>query len=284
MIDSILTKLGDVSSRYEEIESLLSQPDVTSNQEEYIKLSKEYADLSPVVNAFVAFKKAEEDLEEAKLLMKDSDPEIKEMAELEFETSKQRIDDLEIEFVFQQKVRKANGKIYLVDLFFPQFELYLEVNESYHLDDNQKLYDKLRMEQIWEITGWERHVISTEASLSEINHSIQKFVSVLKAKKHNLNDSNEFKQWTASSAEKINQILERGYLSAKLNDHLPKQADVTRLFGANHEEWMKGSYPYRKPFDFMPKMVWFPKLYKHSTWTNQLSVDGKKIIEDSEEE
>ena len=62
MIDSILTKLGDVSSRYEEIESLLSQPDVTSDQEEYIKLSKEYADLSPVVNAFVAFKKAEEDL------------------------------------------------------------------------------------------------------------------------------------------------------------------------------------------------------------------------------
>ena len=34
MIDSILTKLGEVSSRYEEIESLLSQPDVTSNQEE----------------------------------------------------------------------------------------------------------------------------------------------------------------------------------------------------------------------------------------------------------
>ena len=189
------------------------------------------------------------------------------------------LDDLEIEFVFQQKVRKANGKIYLVDLFFPQFELYLEVNESYHLNDSQKLFDKLRMEQIWEITGWERHVISTEASLSEINHSIQKFVSVLKAKKHNLIDSNEFKQWTASSSEKINQILERGYLSAKLNDHLPKQADVTRLFGANHEEWFKGSYPYRKPFDFIPKMVWFPKLYKHSTWTNQLSVDGKKIIE-----
>ena len=42
MIESILTKLGDVSSRYAEIESLLSQPDVTSNQEEYIKLSKEH--------------------------------------------------------------------------------------------------------------------------------------------------------------------------------------------------------------------------------------------------
>ena len=66
MIDSILTKLGDVSSRYEEIETLLSQPDITSNQEEYIKLSKEYSDLSPLVTAFISFKRAEEDIEEAK--------------------------------------------------------------------------------------------------------------------------------------------------------------------------------------------------------------------------
>ena len=40
MIDSILTKLEDVSSRYNEIETLLSQPDVTANQEEYIKPQK----------------------------------------------------------------------------------------------------------------------------------------------------------------------------------------------------------------------------------------------------
>ena len=158
--------------------------------------------------------------------------------------------------------------------------LYLEVNESYHLDDNQKLFDKLRMEQIWEITGWERYVISTQTSLSEINHSIQRFISVLKAKKQNLIDRNDFKRWTASSAEKINKILERGYLSVKLNDHLPKQADVTRLFGANHQEWFKGSYPYRKPFGFISKMVWLPKLYKHSTWTNQLSENGQKIFEE----
>ena len=79
MIDSILNKLEDVSSRYEEIEALLSQPDVTSNQEEYIKLSKEYADLSPVVLAFSAFKNAEKGIEEAKILMKDTDPDIKEI-------------------------------------------------------------------------------------------------------------------------------------------------------------------------------------------------------------
>ena len=56
MIESILNKLGEVSSRYEEIEALLGQPDVTSNQVEYIKLSKEYSDLSPLVTAFIGLK------------------------------------------------------------------------------------------------------------------------------------------------------------------------------------------------------------------------------------
>ena len=40
MIESILSKLSEVSDRYIEIENLLSQPDITSNQENYIKLSK----------------------------------------------------------------------------------------------------------------------------------------------------------------------------------------------------------------------------------------------------
>ena len=97
MIESILNKLGEVSSRYEEIEALLSQPDVTSNQVEYIKLSKEYSDLSPLVTAFISLKKAEEDIEEAKILMKDTDPEIKQMAEVEYDDLKKIIEDLEIE-------------------------------------------------------------------------------------------------------------------------------------------------------------------------------------------
>ena len=52
MIESILSKLSEVSERYVEIENLLSQPDITSNQENYIKLSKEYSDLSPIVKTF----------------------------------------------------------------------------------------------------------------------------------------------------------------------------------------------------------------------------------------
>ena len=59
MIESILSKLSEVSERFVEIENLLSQPDITSNQENYIKLSKEYSDLSPIVKAFKDYEKSE---------------------------------------------------------------------------------------------------------------------------------------------------------------------------------------------------------------------------------
>ena len=85
MIESILSKLSEVSERYVEIENLLSQPDITSNQENYIKLSKEYSDLSPIVKAFKDYVQNESSLDEAKQLVKDGDPEIREMAEIEIE-------------------------------------------------------------------------------------------------------------------------------------------------------------------------------------------------------
>ena len=97
MIESILSKLSEVSERYIEIENLLSQPDITSNQENYIKLSKEYSDLSPIVKAFKDYEKSESSLEEAKHLVKDGDPEIREMAEIEIEDLTGSIKALEIE-------------------------------------------------------------------------------------------------------------------------------------------------------------------------------------------
>ena len=97
MIESILSKLSEVSERYVEIENLLSQPDITANQENYIKLSKEYSDLSPIVKVFKDYEKSESSLDEAKQLVKDGDPEIREMAEIEIEDLTASIQALEIE-------------------------------------------------------------------------------------------------------------------------------------------------------------------------------------------
>jgi len=88
MIESILSKLSEVASRYKEIEVLLSEPDVTKDQENYIKISKEYSDISPVVNAYSSYLKNQNDLEEATLLSKDEDLDIKNMANSEIDELK----------------------------------------------------------------------------------------------------------------------------------------------------------------------------------------------------
>ena len=97
MIESILSKLSEVASRYKEIEDLLSDPEVTKNQENYIKLSKEYSELSPVVNTYSEYLAANEDISEAVLLSKDEDSDIKIMAEAEILDLKEKINQLEIQ-------------------------------------------------------------------------------------------------------------------------------------------------------------------------------------------
>ena len=97
MIESILSKLSEIASRYKDIENLLSQPDVTKDQDNYIQISKEYSDLAPVVNGYTKYLIAQEGLKEATLLLKDKDPDMRAMAESEVEELKQEILELENE-------------------------------------------------------------------------------------------------------------------------------------------------------------------------------------------
>ena len=64
MKDSILLKLESIKERHEEISAELSDPDVINNQNEYTKLSKEYAQLSPIVSKFNEHLQAVDDLDD----------------------------------------------------------------------------------------------------------------------------------------------------------------------------------------------------------------------------
>tara|TARA_Y100001970_G_scaffold290274_1_gene423410 strand:- start:63041 stop:64123 length:1083 start_codon:yes stop_codon:yes gene_type:complete len=83
MIKSILSKLSEASLRFQEIEVLLGQPDITSDQEKYVKITKEYSDLSPVVNAYKKYLEVSASLDSTRSLTKDVDKDIKQLAEVE---------------------------------------------------------------------------------------------------------------------------------------------------------------------------------------------------------
>ncbi|MBW2645308.1 MAG: peptide chain release factor 1 [Deltaproteobacteria bacterium] len=90
-------KLDGVEERFQEIETLLSDPEIIKNQESYRKYSKEHSNLSKIVAAYREFKRTQEDLQDSKDLLKDPDPEIKEMAREEIHALNDRREQLEHE-------------------------------------------------------------------------------------------------------------------------------------------------------------------------------------------
>lgn len=93
MKDSLREKLETLSIRLQELSNLLSDADVTSNIEHYTKLNKEYAELTPIVEAYTEYKKTEDNLAVAEGLL--NEPDMKEFALAELETAKLQIEELD---------------------------------------------------------------------------------------------------------------------------------------------------------------------------------------------
>ena len=62
MNPSIERKLEGLIERYEEVQALLGEPDIISEQDKFRSLSKEYAQLEEVVSAFNSYRQAQSDL------------------------------------------------------------------------------------------------------------------------------------------------------------------------------------------------------------------------------
>ncbi len=89
-------KLEEVEARYQELNSMLADPVLTSDPDQLRKISREHAQLTEVVKTFQQFKDAGEQLDASKMMLaSEDDPEIKEMAREEISELETRITDLE---------------------------------------------------------------------------------------------------------------------------------------------------------------------------------------------
>ena len=108
MKDSIRLKLNNLKDRSGEIEALLSDAEIIANQSQFRELSKEYSELEDVVKKYHEFNTAVADLEEAKEMKQDSDPEIRAMAEEEVKAKTKQTQNLELEL--QKLLLPKNSK------------------------------------------------------------------------------------------------------------------------------------------------------------------------------
>ena len=106
MKPTLLYKLAQLTERLEEIDRLLSIETVTKDMDNYRKLTREHAEISPVVKLYRAYVTADANLASAAEML--TDEEMKELAELEIADSKACMLDLELQLQSALLPKDAN--------------------------------------------------------------------------------------------------------------------------------------------------------------------------------
>jgi peptide chain release factor 1 len=88
-------KIEGVEQRFIKLEQLLSDPDIVRNRDAYEKYAREHSELSKIVAIYRTFKHTNQEIKDSRELMRDSDPEIKELARSEIETLSKKQEELE---------------------------------------------------------------------------------------------------------------------------------------------------------------------------------------------
>ncbi len=87
---SILEKLDGLSERLEEVSSLLGDPETISDQKRFRDLSREHAGLQPLVECYKRYHHVLDEIKATADMLSDSDPEVKELAEEELASARER--------------------------------------------------------------------------------------------------------------------------------------------------------------------------------------------------
>ena len=156
MNPAIQERLDRLIDRAEELNGLLSQPEVINNQNEFRKLSQEYAEVSPVVSKYEQYRKAQDELDNINSMLKDSDADMRAMAQEELPGAEQKLQDTESELQTLLLPRDPND----------QRNVFLEIRAgtggdeaSLFAADLFSMYSRYAEQQ-----GWKVEVVSSSES------------------------------------------------------------------------------------------------------------------------
>ena len=112
---SLQLKLEKLIDRQEELEGLLSDPDVINNQNKFRELSQEYSEIKPIVICFNNYLDINKNIENSQEMLKEDDKEIQELAAEEIKKSEILSKELESELqvLLLPKDPNDNSNIFL---------------------------------------------------------------------------------------------------------------------------------------------------------------------------
>ena len=150
----MLSKLDQLANRLVELDELLMHPDVTSNLDNYRKMTREHAELGPLVALYHSYQEAERDIVTAQDML--ADPDMKQFAQEEIEAAKASMERLELELQKMLLPKDAND----------ERNIFLEIRAGTGGDESALFAgDLLRMyTRFAERNRWQVEVVSASES------------------------------------------------------------------------------------------------------------------------
>lgn len=140
-----------------------------------------------------------------------------------------QLNDERVKFVVQQYIKRTQDKYALADLYLPQLNIFIEINEPFHQNNTE--VDKIRNEEIINKTNADFHIIdcgfTTEENGKEIIHwrSIedihqQIFEIVLLIKQRIQEKGERFKAWEGENTLSVEYHQKKGFLKIENNEYI----------------------------------------------------------------
>jgi len=82
----MLDKLKDIAEKYYHLEERLTDPEIVTDIKKYKKVSQEYKSLQGIVEVYNEYKNVLDNLDSSNEMLKEDDPELKEMAKMEIDS------------------------------------------------------------------------------------------------------------------------------------------------------------------------------------------------------
>ena len=86
----MIDQLSAIYNRFKNLEEQLSDPEIITDPSKFTKVNKEYGKIKPIAEAYLTYKDLLDNLETAEEMRKDPDPEMREMAQLEYDDLRER--------------------------------------------------------------------------------------------------------------------------------------------------------------------------------------------------
>ncbi len=195
-----------------------------------------------------------------------------------------QLNDDRVKFVVQQYIRRTQDKYALADLYLPQLNIFIEINEPFH--KNNAEVDKIRNEEIINVT--KAHLLVVDCgykdkndkihwnSLEEIHRQVSIIVWAIKLSIQELGDN--FVPWNDTETLSVEYHKNKGILKVEDNECLRTIEEIAEVFETKvkHRGFLRASgvaVPNK-----LNEVVWWPNT-EHHLWHNELSEDGMFIYE-----